>query len=109
MENGSKRVNDKEIIEILNNSKELIMVLGMGHDCGLCHAAEFRINSQYAKKYPNINIYNIDITENPLFRGTHIVFSTPTLLIFENGKEIFREAGFIKWKNLDMFLSNYFE
>ncbi|MGI6781862.1 MAG: thioredoxin family protein [Acholeplasmataceae bacterium] len=102
-------VNDHDIINILNNNKELIIVLGIGHDCGLCHAAEFRINDQYAKKYPNINIYNIDITNNPLFRGTHIVFSTPTLLIFKDGKEIFREAGFIKWRNLDLFLETYYE
>ena len=62
----------------------------------------------YMQKIPNINIYNIDITKNPLFRGNHIVFSTPTLLAFENGIEIFREAGHIDWRNFDRFLNNYF-
>ncbi len=104
-----KKVNDHEMIEILNNNKDIIMVLAMGHDCGLCHAAEFRIANVYQKRFPNINIYNIDITENPLFRGNHIVFSTPTLIIFENSREIFREAGFIKWENLDRFLNIYFK
>ena len=104
-----KMVNDHEMIEIINNNKDIIMVLAMGHDCGLCHAAEFRIANVYQKRFPNINIYNIDITKNPLFRGNHIVFSTPTLIIFEKSQEIFREAGFIKRENLDRFLKIYFE
>jgi hypothetical protein len=103
-----KQLNDKEMIEVINSNKDLILVLAIGHDCGLCYAAEFKINNVYAKKYPNINIYNIDITKNPLFRGNHIVFSTPTLLAFENGIEIFREAGHIDWRNFDRFLNNYF-
>ena len=44
-----KMVNDHEMIEIINNNKDIIMVLAMGHDCGLCHAAEFRIANVYQK------------------------------------------------------------
>ena len=104
-----KKLNDQEMIEVLNNNEDFIMILAMGHDCGLCHAAEFRIAHVYSKKFPNISIYNIDITENPLFRGNHIVFRTPTLLIFERSKEIFRESGFIKWENLDSFLKKIYD
>jgi hypothetical protein len=30
-----KQLNDKEMIEVINSNKDLILVLAIGHDCGL--------------------------------------------------------------------------
>lgn len=101
-------VNDNELLQVLESNKKIIMVFAKGVDCGLCHAAEFKINQTYAKKYPSLDIYYIDITTNPSFRGRQLIFSTPTILLFENDKEIFREAGFIDYQKLDRILNIYF-
>lgn len=99
-----KDVNDLEIKEILENNNNIIMVFVKGNDCGVCQAAEFRINNIMAKKFPKLKIYYLDITENPLFRGQHLIFTIPTILIFDKDKEILRESRIINFYNIEKLL-----
>lgn len=49
----------------------------------------------------------IDIDEVPGFRGEHLVFTIPTVLIFSQGKEIYRSSRFIEYGQIDKLIQRY--
>lgn len=103
-----KYINEKELEKVLKNNDELIMVFGKGINCGVCHAVENRINQTYPDKYPTLKIYYLIVEENPLFRGTHLIFSVPTIMLFDGSKEIARESRIIDFRRLEKPLNMYF-
>ena len=100
-------VNDIEIKKILDDNQELIMVFAKGLNCGVCQAAEFRINNILAKKYPFLKIYYINIDENPLFRGQHLIFTFPTIMLFDSGSEVHRESRIIDFYKLETAINAF--
>lgn len=104
-----KYINEQELKEVLNTNDDLIMVFGKGINCSVCHAIENRINSTYPNKYPNLNIYYVTVEENPLFRGEHLIFTTPTIMLFHNNKEIHRESRIIDFRRMERTLDLFFE
>ena len=100
-----KFVNDQEIKEIIANNQKPILVFGKGSNCGVCDAAEFRINNILSKKFPDLDIYYVDLDKNPLFRGQYLIFSVPTILVFENDKEFHRESRIVDFYRLEMAIN----
>lgn len=103
-----KYVNDLEIEQIIKENKKLILVFGKGTNCSVCHAVENRVNTDLLDKFSNLDVYYVNIDDNPLFRGNHLVFSVPTLMLFDNDKEIFRESRIINFTQLEKVLNLYF-
>lgn len=103
-----KYVNDLEIENIIKDNKKLIMAFGKGVNCGVCHAVEHRVNNDLLKKFPNLDVYYLTIEDNPNFRGQHLIFSVPTLLLFDGDKEIHRESRIIDFSKLERVLNIYF-
>lgn len=102
-------VKDHEIGDIINNNDDLIMVFGKGTNCSVCHAVEDRVNKILSPKYPKLKIYYLEVDESPTFRGQHLIFTVPTILLFENNKEIHRESRIIDFTRLERILKLYFE
>ena len=48
----------------------------------------------------DINSYYLYVDKVEEFSGQYLVFTVPTVLIFENGKEILRESRFIDFKKI---------
>lgn len=96
-----KYVKEQELETIIKENDKVIMVFIKGDDCGVCQSAEFRINEIMAKKFPNLDIYYININDNPLFRGQHLIFTIPTILLFEGSKEVHRESRIIDFSKLE--------
>lgn len=103
-----KYVNDLEIEQIIKENKKLILVFGKGTNCSVCHAVENRVNTDLLEKFSNLDVYYVNIDDNPLFRGNHLVFSVPTLMLFDNDKEILRESRIINFTQLEKVLNLYF-
>ncbi|HKL95339.1 MAG TPA: thioredoxin family protein [Haploplasma sp.] len=97
-----KYQTDKTIKDIIaNNEKDnIIMVFGKGTNCSVCHAIEDRVNKTFPDLYPNLPIHFINIDDSPSFRGQHLIFSVPTLLIFEGSKEVHRESRIVDFNKL---------
>ncbi|NLL68999.1 MAG: thioredoxin family protein [Acholeplasmataceae bacterium] len=104
-----KYINDKELNNILNSNDKVVMVFLKGNDCGVCQAAEFRINNIMSKKFPNLDIYYLDLDDSPEFRGQHLIFTIPTILLFEGNKEIHRESRIIDFSRLERNLKIIFD
>ncbi len=63
----------------------------------------------YVKKLAgsSVLILKIDIEKNPVYLENYLIFSTPTLMIFKNGKSIWRKSGEITANEILQYLLLY--
>ena len=69
-----------------------ILLFFEGEDCGLCEGMKRKTLSEL--KEFDVDICFVNLVECPELRGRFQVFSFPTLLLLQNGKELERVAGF---------------
>ena len=85
---------------------EFVMIIAKSHTCTACKS----ILNVLQNNVPNLDkipIKNIFIDDMDKFRGDHLIFSVPTVLIFSEGKELLRESRYINYDKItrliDMF------
>lgn len=61
-------------------------------DCGVCHALRPKVEALFFDEFPVVNFVHIEIHKSPEISGEYNVFSTPTLLVFFEGKEFLRKV-----------------
>ena len=93
-----------DIAKILN--KDLVMVIAKTHTCSSCKSivSILEHNLQY---FDNIEKHSIYVDDIEKFRGEHLIFSVPTILIFNNGKEILRESKYINYAKIDRLIEMF--
>ena len=94
----------KEVTNIIN--QELVMVIAKTHTCSTCMTINdiIKQNVKYIDELPVYYIYVDDIAE---FRGEYTIFSVPTVLIFNEGKELLRESKFINFAKIDRLIDMF--
>ena len=87
-------------------NSEFVMILAKSHTCTACKS----ILDVLKHNVPNLDkvpIKSIFIDDMDKFRGDHLIFSVPTVLIFSEGKELLRESRYINYDKItrliDMF------
>lgn len=96
-----KTVPENKFNNEISNSKVLVDFYATW--CGPCKMLGAVIEN-YDKKN-EINILKVDVDNAPNLSAEYKIFSVPTLILFENGKELKRISGFItedelgKWVN----------
>lgn len=70
--------------------------------CNVCHSV-FPKLVELAEGY-EIRIGRIDVNKNVKIAGQHLIFSIPTILVFNEGKEVLRESRFIDFGNVGRIL-----
>ena len=96
--------NMKEADQVLN--KDFVMIIAKSHTCSACQT----ILNILEKNIPNldeIEIYNIYVDDLDQFRGTHLIFSVPTVLIFSKGKELLRETSYSNYAKVHRLIDLY--
>ncbi len=96
--------NYKDVKDVIN--KDFVMVIAKSHTCTACQS----ILGMLEQNVPNldqIDIYNIYIDDIDQFRGEHLIFSVPTVLIFSNGKELLRESRYINYSKVARLIDLY--
>lgn len=87
-------------------SAPLIVVIAKTEHCTVCKPVHARL-TDLMKRFPDIPSYQIDVEHVEAFRGQHLVFTVPTILIFEAGKEILRESRFVDFGRIERLLDLY--
>ncbi|WP_156817018.1 thioredoxin family protein [Salsuginibacillus kocurii] len=57
--------------------------------------------AEWANNWPQLPIYSADREQVASFAGQHLLFAAPTLLLFMEGKEVWRGSRFIDWDELN--------
>jgi predicted DNA-binding protein len=100
-----KEIKDyREVTDIIN--QELVMIIAKTHTCSTCTTINEIIgqNVKYIEEIPVYYLYVDDLAE---FRGEYTIFSAPTVLIFNEGKEILRESKFINFAKIDRLIDMF--
>ncbi|PKL00997.1 MAG: thioredoxin [Tenericutes bacterium HGW-Tenericutes-1] len=95
--------NYNQVVNSISENSAVIIAKTQG--CNVCMPVTLRL-SEMMNDYPTIPLYEVYIEDVPEFRGQHLVFTVPTIIVFFEGKEVHRESRFINWENLDSLLSN---
>jgi len=85
----------------------LELLLFSSESCSVCKALEPKL-SGLARKF-QIPFRQIDISRAPQESGKFLVFSVPTLVIIENGREINRWTGVFSISDISSYLSRILE
>ena len=96
-----QNITTKEFNEKISNGKVLVDFYATW--CGPCKMLS-PIVDELSEEVTNVHFYKVDVDEEELLAEQFNVESIPTLLIFENGKLIKRNLGFIQKKDLKELL-----
>jgi thioredoxin 1 len=95
-----KNVNENEFRDIIENKK--IVVDFYATWCGPCKMLSSVLKKIDEKKL--IEIVKVDVDTCGNLASEYKIYSVPTLILFENGKEIKRISGFISENELEKWV-----
>lgn len=96
-----KHVKESEFKEEVKGKKVLVDFFATW--CGPCKMLGMVIE-KFDKKN-NVPILKVDIDEENMLANEYKIFSVPTLIMFENGKEIKRISGFMSEEELERWVN----
>lgn len=91
-----KHVTEESFDEVLKADRILVDFYATW--CGPCKMLGM-VMEKYEKE-SNVKIVKIDVDGAPNLSSKYKIFSVPTLIIFENGKEVKRTSGFMSEEEL---------
>jgi hypothetical protein len=86
--------------------KELVMIIAKSRTCSACISLPGMLKA-HISNLDLIPIYHIYVDEVDEFRGEHLIFSVPTVLIFSEGKELLRESRYINYAKIERLIEMY--
>ncbi|MEG0253774.1 MAG: thioredoxin [Muribaculaceae bacterium] len=98
----------------MNNLKELIagekpvLVDFFATWCGPCKMMHPILEELKGKIGDKATIIKIDVDQNQDVAAEYMIQSVPTLMIFKNGKQEWRQSGVVSAVELEVLLGKYF-
>ena len=89
----------KDIEQIIADNRLCLFYI-KAPDCGVCNVMLGKVE-RMADQIPSLGSFYTDITEEPMIAGRFLVYSGPTVLLFIDGKEVYRGSQFINLEELE--------
>jgi thioredoxin 1 len=94
------------IEDLLNENLTLLYV--SSNTCSVCGVMKQKIESLLQQYYPNLELTELKIDENPLLKGELLIFSVPAIIVYYEKKEIYRKAGYLDVAELDSLIDRIY-
>ena len=86
-----KRLDNIEAIEdAITRGAALLYV--SAPRCNVCEVLKPKIEALFDRKFPQVDLYETDISKVPQLAGRFNIMSAPAILLFFDGKEFAREG-----------------
>jgi thiol-disulfide isomerase/thioredoxin len=82
----------------------LAIVVAKGRTCPACIPVAARID-EIAARHPAATVYEVMIDDVPRFRGEWLIFTVPTVIILEYGKEVLRQSRYFDDERIEALLA----
>jgi hypothetical protein len=90
------------------SNRDLILVLAKTHTCNVCQSTH-QLLERNVPLLGQIKSYQIYVDDLDEYRGEAMIFSVPTVIIYEKGKEILRTSRFIDTTKINRLLALYLD
>lgn len=103
-DNGVIRMTSERQADDLITAHPLLICFFTAPGCSVCHAVKPRL-IELAKRHGS-PLLLVSVAEHVAFSAQRLVFTVPTVLILNNGREISRESRFISFDQLERTMTS---
>ena len=103
METTSKKESFHEIIQ----GNKPVLVDFFAEWCGPCKLMKPVLEELHQKMGDKVRILKIDVDRAPVVSSTYNIHGVPTLMLFQNGHTLWRQAGVVQAKQLEEIITKY--
>lgn len=75
--------------------------------CGPCKAMKPILEELKGKKGEKVRIVKVDVDKHKEIAAHYQIQSVPTLMIFKDGKQLWKQSGVMRANDLSMILAEY--
>lgn len=87
---------------------ELSIIITKSKSCSVCNTVKGKLEL-IEDDYPDVAFYEVYIEDLPIIQGQFLIFTLPTVLVFNYNKELLRESRFVRMYKITNILDNYLE
>ena len=91
------------------NSDELVLVDFFAEWCGPCKMLSPILDQVKSEMGDKVKIVKIDVDRNQKLAAELMIQGVPTMLIFKNGEQVWRESGVLQTQELIQILEKQLE
>jgi thioredoxin 1 len=101
------RTDKRESFSDIINGSTPVLVDFMAEWCGPCKMMKPILQELHNRMGDKVRILKIDIDKSPALANSLNIHSVPTLMLFQNGKTIWRQSGVVQAAQLEKIISPY--
>ena len=99
--------NKKETFAEIINGNVPVLVDFSAEWCGPCKMMKPILDELHKKMGDKVRILKIDIDRSPAISEKLQIQSVPTLVLFQNGKSLWRQSGVMQAPQLERIIAQY--
>lgn len=97
--------NKKETFAEILNGDTPVLVDFTATWCGPCKMMKPVLEELHRRKGEKLRIIKVDIDQSPAAANAYNVQSVPTLLLFQKGKQLWRQSGLMQASSLEKIIN----